>query len=148
MGNNSKNASRKAQSQGYKIEERWRKNKRAKLEARVLRNSEDDSALKIFEAGSKTYGRQKPGKKGWFPPQEARFLSESQSDYEPKALNARNKLAKIRSIYVDKRPSAIKNAKLTVELPPLVADQFLTLGLINAKRHKSIKQSLGRLRRR
>jgi hypothetical protein len=148
MGNNSKHTSSKAQYQGYKIEGRWRKNKLAKLEARVLVNSNDDSALKTFEKGSKTYGRSKPGNKGWFPPQEQKLLREVGSEVETIRVRAKEKLARLIEIHNDPRPSAIRMKATQPTLAPIIADQFLAQGIISQKRHKSIKQTLGRVRHR
>jgi hypothetical protein len=148
MSNNSKHTSRKAQYQGYKIEGRWRKNKLAKLEARVLVNSNDDSALKTFEAGSKTYGRSKPGNKGWFPPQEQKLLREAGSEVETIRVKAKEKLARLIEIHNDPRPSAVRMKPVQPTMAPLIVDQFLTEGIINAKRHRTVRQSLHRIRRR
>ena len=149
MANKSRSGkSDKAQYQGYKIEGRWRKNRQTRLEARVLRNEADDSALKTFEAGSKTYGRQKPGKKGWFHPQEAQLLREVNSEVKSVSEAAKIKLANLREIYEDKRPSAVRMKPIRPELPPTTAQQLLNIGVISAKRYKTFKQSLGRIRRR
>jgi hypothetical protein len=150
MGNKFRGGnSYKAQYQGYKIEGRWRKNKLAKLTKRALANEKDTQALDIFEKGSKEYGRQKPGKKGWFQPQEAKLVSTINSSLaDSDTTELRRKLDKLREIHADTRPSAVRMKLAQPELAPLVVDQFLAQGLINAKRHKSVKQSLGRIRRR
>jgi hypothetical protein len=150
MGMKSRNGkSYKAQYQGYKIESRWRKNKQAKLEKRVLENSADDSALIAFEKGSKVYGRSKPGNKGWFAPQEARIqkeLREAKTDED--RVRAIGKAARLNEVYSDTRPSAVRMKLEQPILAPLIVDQFLKQGLINAKRHKVVKQGIQRVRRR
>jgi hypothetical protein len=142
-------ASYKAQYQGYKIESRWRKNKLAKLEKRVLANSNDDSALKTFEKGSKLYGRSKPGSKGWFAPQETRIQKEiREAKTDEDRIRAIEKLARLNEIYEDKRPSAVRMKLEQPTLAPLIADQLLSIGIINAKRYRAFRSRMGGLRRR
>jgi len=146
MANNKTGASTKAQYTAYKTKGQWRKNKVAKLEKRVLQNSADSSALEVFEKGSKEYGRAKPGPKGWFAPQETALLKKIAASDDPREL--RSKLAKLYSVYADKRPSAIRNAEKNVALPKLLDEQLFEAGLINAKRYKTFKSRNSSIRRR
>ena len=131
----------KTQYKAYLIKGQWRKNKRRKLEKRMLKNEADSSALEEFEKGSKQYGRAKPGHKGWFPPQEAKLIRECGTDDPIKAEAAKVKLARLREIYTDKRPSAVR-MKLAIPTPsPTTAKQLLDIGIINAKRYKTFKPS-------
>ena len=148
MASNTAGASTKAQYTAYKTKGQWRKNKVAKLEKRVLQNSADSSALELFEKGSKEYGRAKPGNKGWFPPQEAKLLREVNSEVETISKRAKEKLFRLREVYADKRPSAVRMQPIMPTLPPSPAKQLLDIGIINAKRYKTFRPSLGRIRRR
>ena len=97
----------KTQYKAYKDRGAWRKNKIKKLERRVLKNPKDVGAEKALEkflkTTTKTYGRGKPGTKGWFQPQEQKFLSMAKSDDPKLAKYASNNLAKIKAVYSDKK---------------------------------------------
>jgi hypothetical protein len=140
--------SHKTQYKAYSIKEQWRKNKLAKLERRVLNNETDDSALKTFEAGSKTIGRSKPGKRGWFHPQEQALLKALSTADDETAKELRLKLFNLQAVYEDARPSAVRMKPIQPELPTLIVDQLFNIGIINAKRRKSFKSRMGGLRRR
>lgn len=130
----------KTQYKAYKTKNQWRKNKLARLEKRALDNEADDSALKAFEAGNKTYGRGKPGNKGWFPPQEQKLLRDIANEVE----GAKEKLAKLQEVYSDRRPSAIRNTEKLVQAA-LIIDQLHNIGLVNEKRYKSFKSRNNRI---
>ena len=83
----------KTQYKAYLVKGQWRKNTRLKLERRMLKNEADSSALVEFEKGSKQYGRAKPGKKGWFPPQELAILRSLKDADDQTARGLRTKLA-------------------------------------------------------
>lgn len=148
MANNKAGASTKAQYTAYKVKGQWRKNKVAKLEKRVLQNSGDSLALEIFEKGSKEYGRAKPGPKGWFAPQEAKLLREVNSEVETISKRAKARLFRLREIYTDKRPSAVRMKPIKPSLPPSPAEQLLNIGVISEKRYKNAKSRNRGLRRR
>ena len=137
----------KTQYKAYKVKNQWRKNRLARFEKRALNNENDTSALEAFEKSTKTYGRGKPGNKGWFHPQEQKLLRECNSDDETIRIRAKEKLAKLQEVYSDNRPSAIRNAE-KLNLPLLAVDQLLNIGVINAKRHKAFKSRLGSVRGR
>lgn len=144
----------KTQYKHYKDQEIWRKNKIRKLERRVINNPNDVGAEKALEnflkPTNQKYGRGKPGSKGWFHPQEQKFLKMADSD-NPKVVNfARDKLAKIRTIYADKRPSAVRMKKVsTVDYTKdSVVDKFYEVGLINEKRKESLNTRMDRVRKR
>ena len=134
----------KTQYKAYIIRGQWRKNKLAKLTRRALRNEKDTHALDVFEKGSKTYGRRKPGYKGWFHPQEMKLINIINNAELDVAKEARIELERLRTIYADKRPSAIKEGNRPT-LPTSIPDQLLNIGIINAKCNKTFKQSHGRL---
>lgn len=141
----------KTQYKAYKDRGAWRKNKIKKLESRVLKNPNDVGAEKALEkflkSTTQTYGRGKPGNKGWFHPQEQKFLKMTGSD-DPKVVEyARNKLAKIRAIYADKRPSAVR-MKQAAPARETMADKLYEVGLINEKRKNFVNSRLDRVRRR
>ena len=129
----------KTQYKAYTIKGQWRKNKIAKLTKRAIHNDSDNSAMIEFEKGSKTYGREKPGKKGWFHPQETAILK-ALKDADPDTAKAlRAQLYKIQEIYADKRPSAVIRVPVQPKLPTLIVDQLFTIGIINEKRRNSAK---------
>ena len=134
----------KTQYKAYKVRGQWRKNKLAKLTKRAVENENDTHALEVFEKGSKEYGRSKPGNKGWFHPQETKLLRETGSDNPQVAKRAKIKLADLREVYADKRPSAARMK--TAPVPQTdIAKQLLDIGLINAKRYKTFRSCLGRV---
>ena len=135
----------KTQYKAYTVKGQWRKNKLAGLERRVLNNENDSSALTLFEKSSKTYGRSKPGMKGWFHPQEQKLLRLLKD--EPGNQETKAKLASLRDVYSDTRPTAIQNAK-PAEQPTQVVDQLLEIGVINEKRRKSFKTRYRPIRKR
>jgi hypothetical protein len=144
----------KTQYKLYKDKGSWRKNKIRKLERRVLDNPNDTGAEKALEnflkTTTQTYGRAKPGIKGWFQPQEQKFLKMANSD-DPKVVAfARDKLAKIRAVYADKRPSAVrmKESNAVDYNKDSVVDKFYEVGLINEKRKESLNTRMDRVRKR
>ena len=140
--------SRKNQYKAYAIKNQWRKNKEAKLLKRVKENENDTHALEVFMAGKKVIGRKKPGTKGWFAPQEANLLRLLKSADDTTAKVLRQKLANLREVHEDKRPSAIRSKKVVQVLPTNIAKQLLDTGIINAKRYKTAEQKLGIIRHR
>ena len=138
----------KTQYKAYKDRGAWRKNKIKKLERRVLANPEDKGAELALEKFLKTttqvYGRGKPGQKGWFHPQEQNFLKMTGSS-DPKIVEyAGAKLAKIRDVYADTRPSAVRMKEYVY--PEL--NKLCEVGLINEKRKETANTRMDRIRRR
>lgn len=140
-------ASYKAQYTAYKQENRAKKNKINRLGKRLLENPNDkgaDAAIKVVMA--KVSFRKKPGDKGWLHPQEQRLFSLMKKTDNAKELENLNlQLKKIREVYNSKKPSAILKP---VKSKPIesMADKLYSLGLINEKRYKSFRQSMGSLR--
>lgn len=140
----------KTQYKTYKDTSRWRKNKIRKLEARVLKNPNDtgaEKALEDFTKGSKTYGRGKPGNKGWFHPQELALLKKIKHDGTPEDKVLINKLHKLRAVYADTRPSPLRKTS-SIELGDTIADQLFNAGLINEKRRETANSRMERIRKR
>lgn len=142
-------SSHKAQYTAYKAENRAKKNKLRRLEKRVLKNENDVGAVEAIKVvqGKLTF-RQKPGSKGWFPPQEQK-LKALLNDKDPSVVKkAAADLANLISIYKDKLPSAARESTKITTTPTNISDELITTGLINEKRVKSIKSRVDRILKR
>jgi len=150
MAKGSRNGkSDKAQYKYYKDTDKCFKNKVRKLEARVRKNPNDSGAQKRLDelmTNPSEYTRNKFKHKGWFHPQEQALLKKTGHEVHSIALDARDKLAKLRSVYSNDRPSAIIGVE-PVKGSTLVVDQLFNIGLINEKRRNSIKSRMGRVRK-
>lgn len=133
----------KTQYKAYTVKGQWRKNKIAKLTKRALINENDTIALEVFEKGSKTYGRGKPGNKGWFHPQEQKLLRDISNEVE----GAKEKLASLKDVYTDKRPTAIKGSQPAAQAESVV-DQLCRIGVISEKRRRTFKTRYHKVSRR
>ena len=134
------------QYKAYKDKNMSQYNKINKLEKRVLANEKDtgaEEALKI--ARVKVYGRGRPGQKGWFHPQEQKLLKLIAAEKD--TIRNRTKLAILRSVHADKRPTAIQDAE-PVELNATIPDQLYAIGIINEKRKNTANARNNRISRR
>lgn len=141
-------ASHKAQYIGYKAGNKWQKNKIRKLEKRILANVNDKGAKAALKLATvKTYNRKKPGQKGWFHPQEQALIKKIKTAEGDELIVLNTKLATLRSVYADKRPSALRDTKSTANRIT-VPDQLFKTGLINEKRRDITNSRMASLRKR
>ena len=142
-------ASYKAFYTGYKNSNRWQKNKILKLNKRLVENPNDkgaEAALKI--ASAKVYNRKKPGQKGWYPPQENKLQKEMKSEVETVRKLARAKLDNLNEVYLDKRPSPLRQLPVVPEKGLTIPDQLFLIGLINEKKRVTANTRMGRIYKR
>jgi hypothetical protein len=138
----------KNQYSAYKSESRWNKNKVKKLEKHILTNDNDKEAIKALDRiRTKTYTKGKPGIKGWGHTQEQELLKQCKSDDDTIRIIAKEKLAKLKVIMKDIRPSPLRKVKIPAAKQS-IADQLFNIGLINEKRRNFINSRLGSIRKR
>ena len=70
------------------------------------------------------------------------------SEVESIRKAAKDKLAKLNDIYLDKRPSPLKRLPTLTEQKPTIPDQLFLIGIINDKRRNAANSRNSRISRR